>query len=121
MDNLWKVFRSHWPTTRKNSKRAVEDDDYPLPDEASELPPSSSSEDLQPGSPDIDLAKALGVPKECVERMTPRKDSEQRVQEQASASAPGHLEKTQDQIREERIAILQTLDLIAPSLFAWSM
>ena len=110
LDKLWKVFKTHWP---KKSKRAVEDDEYPLPEADTELPqPSASLDELEPASPDVDLAKALGVPTECVERMTPHKASEQAEQKQANTLPPGDAEKTQDEIRKERIVFLQTLGLV---------
>ena len=82
LDKLYCHFRKYWP-----KKEVAQSDAYGVtpgnPDgseataqeqSASETEPAGSPCELQGGeADDLDLARALGVPEDCIERLTPQK------------------------------------------------
>lgn len=83
LDNLYCHFRKYWPCTA-SKKKVAKSDDYGVnsgPDgsettaqEQSEPEPAGSPHELQADeADDLDLARALGVPEDCIERLTPQK------------------------------------------------
>ena len=87
LNELYSHFRQYWPERLSKGKKAV--DGY-VAEPAGESPEEEEEGEVD----DMALAEALGVPCECVERLTPRKVSPEDVKE------PSTDEKLDIQIRE---------------------
>lgn len=97
LHDLYAHFKQYWP--EKKSKNTVADGYLPEGESGVEsgeaLPPPEDLEEVD----DVDLARALGVPHDCVLKMTPKKEHPHEPTEQSSAEK-----------RNLRIQELQLLD-----------
>ncbi|CAL1141720.1 unnamed protein product, partial [Cladocopium goreaui] len=71
IEALFAKYRGYWPPAEEGEEETVETDDSQPPAEEPESPESSESDEVVFDR--LELAKALGVPQEHVERLTPKK------------------------------------------------